>query len=358
MRAKHRSFGAVDTQSGPSPTLRVLGMVLGLLVVSCSDDDPSTRTIDVPPDDAALTCPSAGGYPATLPEPYPADGTQVSAVLGASLNYGAIKLVIPPGALASDTEIKLHSWRPGEDRSGDDPLDNELRYSFEPRNLPLALPATLTIKPFFAVSAGMHPVLAELDDQQRWVDLETHWDAGRGTVSISRLSAFVPRRVKLSTNNCSFQPCGGDLEGEWFHTTACGGPWKRPSSNLSCATSFYRVQPAVGGSLTFAGGSFSSVRYCSKPWSAQIPFACVDSTACASLTSATGKCATNSVCSCEGNLDREFRTRNGTFATDGTVMTLVDESAAAMAFSYCVQGDSLVLEGADGRLFELERSKR
>jgi hypothetical protein len=342
------------TQIIASAMAVVVGSILGALVLSCSDDHPSARTIEVRPP----VCLSPAPYPATTPEPYPAEGSRVVAALGARLDYGPIMLVIPPGALAADTEIHLHSNRPGEDFPGQDPLDNELRYGFDPRDLTFAVPGTLTIKPFFNISAGMHPVIAQTDSLGSWHDLETRWDAGRGTVTVATLSGFVPRRVKLSTNNCSFEPCGGDIEGEWFHNTACGGPWKFPSGSTSCAKSFYRVQPLIQGSLTFSAGTFSSKRDCSKPWNAQIPFICVDRAACGAQTSSTGKCTVSSFCSCEGNLDQEFRTRKGTFTTSGTTMTLVDESSDSQLFSYCAQGDSLVLEGGDGRVFELVRSKR
>jgi hypothetical protein len=337
---------------------RLLAAMLGLSLACCSADDAPTKTVEVPSNNPPLACLRAGGYPATPPPTAPAGGSKVSAAHGAKLEFGRVSLVIPPGALAQDIELELLSGRSGEDYPGQDPLDNELVYSFYGiLRLPLALPATLGIKPFFAVSAGMHPVLAQTDEHGRWIDLETRWEGDRLTASISSLSGFVPRRVKLSTNNCSFDPCGGKLEGKWFHAAACGGPWKTPSSSAACTTSFYSVQPIIQGSLTFTGGTFSSVEDCSTPWSAQIPFACVDRASCVSVASGTGKCTTNAFCSCDGNLDREFRTRQGTFMSAGTTMTLVDESSASQSFEYCVQGDSLVLEGSDGRLFELVRSK-
>lgn len=161
-----------------------------------------------------------------------------------------------------------------------------------------------------------------------------------------------------STNStcASLSPCGGNLVGVWTISAVCVSG---TASIASCPAATIAVSSQTTGTMTFrADGSYVSNVSATIQEDISEPLSCLGSSDCSALVlslqsqsnivSATCTLQT-SICQCHV----AFRPQNdiasaGTYATAGNSVTKSDASGTKQTMAYCVQGNSLTMQGANG----------
>lgn len=157
--------------------LQFCGFVLAVLLAACGgsgDDDHGTA---------------------------PQGGTVVGTAGGTVNGPGGVQLVIPPGALAADTTIKIEQSAHGAPALPSDLAPLGPMFAFTPHGLQFATPVTLT-QPFdaAAVPAGTFPALYKTNTQNQWDRLD-NVTFGLDTVS-AQITGFSNGQAGVELREC------------------------------------------------------------------------------------------------------------------------------------------------------------
>ncbi len=243
----------------------------------------------------ALFAMGCGGDGDSGPKSYVGESTMfvVKAGEAASGEVGAVKIDVPKGALAEDTEITIKV----EDKKGYAKKDEDLPidvYEFGPDGLQFNAPVTLT---FDLAGVNLKNKKADIvyqDDDGNWVKLDnTKVEGGKAKADTTH---FTPFTIMLTLTDdgdlaqgagqCAndFTACGGDLTGTWEFTGSCatipegafGG--SDPDSPFNDCTD----KPTAGfsiditGTITFnADGTYEGDQTLSVQSTVSIPKSCL-----------------------------------------------------------------------------------
>jgi hypothetical protein len=282
--------------------------------------------------------------------------TPITAAEGGEVEIGDAALSIPGGALAEDTTITVETIA----TSGQPDAENlaGLVYDFGPNGTEFVAPATLTL-PAVTVPEGKEAVVAWLDESSgTWQNLPSTVNAdGSVSADIEHFTLFVIRLNGAVTSDCSFGACGGDLTGTWEVTGICAQA--ENAFEEVCASATIDADLNLTGSITFNDdGTYESNFTSSATLSYTLPPDCLSMITggqlpadCTALeeepdpqdpsdmgTTCTGDPATDG-CTCTNQEAPETSTETGTWATDGTTVTMTEEGGDADSTEFCVDGD-------------------
>lgn len=182
-----------------------------------------------------------------------------------------------------------------------------------------------------------------LVDLSRWSAEGTYQDGGRCE------SGCVPIALGESLAVCdAWQPCGGDLIGDWrWEPAAC--PYEVPVDlDGACADSVQSL--AVSSDGTYAFEADLTLRYIATELyetdTVAIPASCLATLdECTDLFGTGDTCAGDPAtgCTCTGERQTIPITWEGTWAKAGTQVTITRDGQDFLV-DYCVDGDTLVLD--------------
>ena len=142
--------------------------------------------------------------------------------------------------------------------------------------------------------------------------------------------------------SCSevFDPCGGDVIGEWTLVGACTGAISNPLE-ASCPTAEFTADLTASGTAVLrTDGTYSTDIAIGGQVFSEIPASCVEPQTCTDLSDPTENrsCEGTDQCHCTTELDDSTDSGSGTYLTSGTTLTLLGTSGAS---EYCVAGDTM-----------------
>lgn len=159
--------------------------------------------------------------------------------------------------------------------------------------------------------------------------------------------------IDIEFGQCDdFEPCGGELEGDWEHTSACIGfaTLGIALQNRACDGVSLALDAQVEGGLRFAGGRVTRVGSGSGEGLLRVSGLCTLVIAsCPGLRDLIqddeGLCEEAGVeCVCDFSTAESEWADDEPFAVNGSTFTL----ASGRSYEYCVTGDTLTLRATDG----------
>lgn len=137
----------------------------------------------------------------------------------------------------------------------------------------------------------------------------------------------------------TFQPCGGDVQGEWTLTDSC----YTIEANLDdCPEALVSNHPTASGTILFrADGTYSSAFQFGGTVTVTAPLSCTDAASCTDLSSPADNrsCSGTDPCECTTQLDDTDSTDQGSYSTAGSTATLSPTLGLPRTVDYCVDGD-------------------
>lgn len=291
-----------------------------------------------------------------------AEGGEVALDDGAAVN-------IPAGALSDDAEVTIESSEPSNNLPDFDSIQG-LAYEFGPDGTTFDVPVELTLPLVGTPGADEEAVVSWLNtDTNKWEDLETTSARGTVTAETTHFTLFVVRfkDVEAGSFDCSFEACeGGNIVGTWNIQGACIDVEFENPFEASCPESTFEIASNMSGTVTFNDdGTFSSSFTNGGDLNFSLPASCVVEMAmgregdCQALfgtdseespTTCTGTQETGCECSQAGA--SETNENSGTYAVDGSSLTITDDEGTDPPSALCISGDTLKVqtidEGGDG----------
>jgi hypothetical protein len=326
-----------------------LALAVCLAAVACGDDSSSAA-------------PSYAGQTKSV---------MVEAGKAALLEVGAVKLDVPEGAVAADTEVTVDvSAKTGKPEASKIAIDV---YDFGPDGTTFDKGVKLEFDlKGVNVGKGKKAQVAWLEDG-KWKPLPTSVKNGKASAETTHFTPFTVIIVVDSSQQVGgmcgddVAPCGGNLVGTWEYTTAClnlppafGGDGEENPFEACSVQPVARYDIDISGEATFgADGSFRAEQTQSITGGIVISGACLDEIAQQSGgTSITceqfGGVQDGRDCIVGGEeTDPETETTIGTYTTEGTVLTVIEEGYEPdptdpdPGQEYCVEGDTLTIHIRD-----------
>ncbi len=303
------------------------------------DDDDATPDDDDAADDDDATPDSAS--------------VLIDAKAGGEISLGDVTLVIPAGALAVDTTLTLTDTT---DVTGlpDSGSVFSAAYDFGPDDLQFLTPASLRLV-LPAAPEGLAPVVSWVDGTS-WSDLPSGVVDGVLHANVDHFTVFAGRWVSGVWEDCSFNPCGGDLVGTWDLLGACTtlDDYNEPGPAWCPGVTGHFEQVATGEVTYDVAGTFEAEQtthvYGVTTW----PGSCLAAaglTDCAGINeeiysgeaSCVGDPATSCVCTVE-TVPASDVTSSGTWTTTGPDYSLVLDAGPTIEGSFCIDGDRLSVD--------------
>jgi hypothetical protein len=302
----------------------------------------------------------------------------VEAGKAASLSLGAVKLDVPEGAVAANTEVSVDIsaklGRPDEQKIAIDV------YDFGPNGTTFDKAVKLEFElTGVNVGNGKKAVVAWLEGG-KWRSLPTTVSNGKARAETTH---FTPFTVLILDDDalefgglCSeeFTPCGGDLIGTWDITGTCLTLGEDPFAGEDDLFEVCDVQPIprfmihIAGTVSFgADGSFMNEQTSSSSGGFLVSHACLDqigaeggeTLSCEDI----GAIPEGQDCLLGGGTEEPTTDiTTGTFTTEGTTLNVmedgyIDEGGGEQ---YCVRGDTLTVrihEEEDGSVIQLTATR-
>lgn len=303
-----------------------------IALVACSNPPPVVETIEDP------TTPE-GDVVVELT-------ATISAAEGGELMLGdGAALIVPPGALSSDAEVRFS--RETCRRAWSAASFGSCRYLVDTGSVGWVGRFTVTLP---TRSGGPAWAVRDARDGLRPL-VDSAALSGTVRATGSEDGAFTSRMAALSPidDRCTdapFEPCGGDIDGRWELTDACGSTaqiagisWGGSDPYEACKPLDYVVDYpfAASGSVTFmADGTFESSSHATVLEHQTVTLGCLEEIGEECLSSCTNDGIT---CSCvwpktEGSSGSEL---DWVLVADGVEI-------GGVVYRYCVDGDTLALE--------------
>lgn len=315
---------------------------------------------------------ACGGEDSSGPPSYAGETTSVMVEAGkaAALTLGAVKLDVPEGAVAADTEVSVavssKAGKPDESKIAIDVYD----FGPDGTTFDKAVKLEFDLKGV-DVGKGKKAQVAWLEDGQ-WKALPTSVRNGKASAETTHFTPFTVLIVADGSQQvggqCSgeFTPCGGDLMGTWEYTAAClnlpdgfvPGVDEENPFEVCSVQPLARYNVDISGEVTFgADGSFTSEQTRSFSGGILITGACLDQIAsqsggmsitCESLEGVPegDDCLVGSE---EEPPETEIMT--GTYTAEGNVVMVHEDGyepdPSDMGQEYCVRGDTLTVHLSD-----------
>ncbi|MCU0950381.1 MAG: hypothetical protein MUC68_04820 [Burkholderiaceae bacterium] len=226
------------------------------VMAACGGSDDAPAPVPAPPPPAAPTPPSP-----PAPSPPPAVPAPVSATIGAAggtINGpDGVQLVIPAGALAQDTVIRIARSEAGAPAALDEWTRAAPTIEITPHELQFAQPVTIRMPLAAPAGATEADVLVASPGGD--------WTAGRATVAggmaeLTRgtLSWYQPVSCAIPIGSTDPYPCNFVRENSWLATVPAGGPltrtwassgsshWSLTQATTLRITSVYAAAPDCG----------------------------------------------------------------------------------------------------------------
>lgn len=188
------------------------------------------------------------------------------------------------------------------------------------------------------------PIFA-LEELATWAADGTYKDGG--SCEMACVPAALGEPADLSTCD-AFQPCGGDLTGDWrWDAYAC--PYEVPQNlQPTCATAVQSTTRSTTGTLTFEEDGTVSFRADSVDHidTVHIPGECLDTFGdCTELGGVGDGCVGDPAtgCTCSGPRSSGPDEWEGTWVKSGTAVE-IEINGLPATVEYCVNGDELILE--------------
>jgi hypothetical protein len=319
----------------------------------------------------------------TTPAPTSTTTVHISAAAGGTVAdpAGKTTLVIPPGALAADTDITL-ALAPAANGSLVEVSE------FGPDGLVFSKPVTLSIKADAALAtSGKSLALALLDNGAFKAIAGTTYAGGAASGSIMHFSKYSVilvdgQAILQPPKNCAdaisnFKPCGGDVKGTWTFADLCipGQSLGADPFNGKCPEFSATGEFTLTNEVTFnATQIITSDGNITSSSTLNVPLKCANSDGdggtrspapfadCAAFQTQlnkdqTGKpqyaCADQGagICACTVVEMKANPGDTKTYTTSGNTLTTTDSTGmAGDPTEYCVNGNLLTAAGpaADG----------
>ena len=317
--------------------------------------------------------------PATTPPSTTTTTVHVSAAAGGTVAdpAGKTTLVIPPGALAADTDITL-ALAPAANGSVVEVSE------FGPDGLVFSKPVTLSIKADAALAtAGKSLALALLDNGAfKAIDGSTY-AAGAATGSIMHFSKYSVilvdgKAILQPPKNCvdalaNFKACGGDAKGTWTFADFClpagaigADPFKGTCPEFSATADVTQTNEITIDATTITTSDGNTI----TTTVLNLPLKCVNSDGdggtvdggvadCAGVQTQLNKdpakaqytCVDNgaAICACTVTETKPNPGDVQTYTTSGNMLTTTDSAGKAdTPVEYCVNGNLLSVRGTKG----------
>lgn len=320
---------------------------------------------------ALLVAAACGGDESDGPQSYAGESKSVMVEAGksAALTLGAVKLDVPEGAVAADTEVSVDvSSKVGKPDAAKIAIDV---YDFGPDGTTFdkAVKLEFDLKGV-NVGKGKKAQVAWLEDG-KWKVLPTTTKNGKASAETTHFTPFTVLLLPDSSTQVGgmcgddIAPCGGDVVGTWEYTAAClnlpdpfGGMGEENPFEACSVAPLARYTIDISGEATFgADGSFMAEQTQSISGGIVISAACLDELA------AQGGGTT---ITCEqfggvpegrdcliGGEDVEPTTdiTTGSYTTSGDVLMVMEDGfepdPTDLGQQYCVQGDTLTVHLTD-----------
>lgn len=280
----------------------------------------------------------------------------VKAADGGMVAAAGAKALIPPGALAQDTNITVTvSPKTGQPDEADIAADV---FDFGPNGTMFSKPVTLTIDFTGTAPAGKKAVIAFLKDGA-WVPLAD--SAVAGTQVVATTTHFTPFTVVFVSgqgqtgggcDSLAFTPCGGDLVGTWMFTAACVSlPPGTDPFNGKCPGATLAATVDFNGTITFAADKTYNLNDTTQTSLAITgPKSCFGGACPASDAKQTVTDLGDS-CKLDQPQDMKASMETGTWSSSGTTFntTKTGDTSGGTNLDYCVTGTSALVSQTDSK---------
>jgi hypothetical protein len=319
-------------------------VALSLPAVACSSDDKGKKDSTTQVEKEGQT------------------SVEISAADGGLVELGKASLDIPGGALDGDTTITVESSEPSSSLPDASSLKG-LVYDFGPDGTTFAAPAALTLPSVGDAGEGKEAVIAWLDEESGvWQDLPTT-TAGDGSLQadITHFTKFVVRLRGVVTGDCSFNKCGGDIEGTWSLTGLCADvPGGLDPFDGKCPEAVADVNVDASGTITFNGDGTLTKNFTTQVIATlTVPSSCLETlhgtlpASCDELNEEDEDSSTvctgdpTESCTCVETGSPETDTDPGDYSTTPSGdLTIGDvDSTEPDDQAFCVKGDELRVQG-------------
>ena len=146
----------------------------------------------------------------------------------------------------------------------------------------------------------------------------------------------------------TFEPCGGNPVGHWVHGNSCMFLPSNVEVMPGCPEARINITVSADGPFHLnADGTYIASTDATTTSITQIPLACFgEDVTCAAMAGNTPHEVTDTHCELVQNRF-ERSEEAGTFHTVDATLTLIDPEYGDQVLTYCVDGDTLLLELAD-----------
>ena len=262
-----RTDGGTGVEGGMDvPDAREAGMDTTTYVIDVPDRDAGIP--DVPPDtgpDTVMVPEATPDMPGETGDAPPAGGGTFShlftAAAGGTLNAGAVRVLVPAGALAADTTITLTGAAPGATVPNRADILGDV-YELSPTGTTFLVPIRVTLTLKGSVPAGREAVVAWLNAEGvQWVPAPTISENGTVTGFVTHFTSFTVLLVDQMDVCPHGGACGGSLDGTWEYRSSCIRPAPPlPESCGSGAPIHLLENLSARGTLSISAGRYTMNR--------------------------------------------------------------------------------------------------
>jgi hypothetical protein len=296
----------------------------------------------------------------------------ITASAGGTVAAGGGSLLVPAGALAADRMITLQV----RTAAGGDPNRANLAsdiFNFGPDGTVFAVPVALTLPLNIDVPAGKQAVVAWLDTAGgQWFPVPSVMeDADKVRGMVSHFTSFAVLLINEGDTCPTATPCGGSLNGTWRYSAAClkadTGETVKCGENQEIQTS---IDYALTGTVTIDGGRFTANQMIVLRRSIFYTAACLTDISmgqpvgpCSGIQTELNKQQTGWTCtgtpeqgcSCQLSVN-VTQTPMGSVVINGQQVAFNEDGKEPKdPGSFCVQGNNLTVQDAEGSLYTAVR---